>query len=286
MDLSRNGMLVQTYESWYAGQNILIGIDSSKSNTAIVVGNEYNEILDDYEISGAGSDVNVYDLCWQTRKQLKTLFAGANIIAVGIEDIITKKKDNQYKGLDIHSSRAKITAVFDNIIFSFQEYFDITPRFINNQEWKSHTLPEEYRTRAHKKGSQDYFNDMGGRWAGRKDDVTDAVCILTYLFSITNKVVVNKIYKPTPTTKKYTYGLYPIEMAMPTGSKQFEFNNSLTFKQSMDSMVALMNKHDKYGYMRVPIEYIPIEFFYNGTLKKVYNKGVSNILIVVKIKEG
>ena len=51
----------------------------------------------DYEISGAGEDTDVYDLCTYTRKQLKSLFYEADILFVGIEDIITKKETKDGK---------------------------------------------------------------------------------------------------------------------------------------------------------------------------------------------
>lgn len=284
MKLFRDGVPVVHYDTEYNQANIVIGIDSSKSNSAIVVANEYREILHDYEIDGSGSDVDVYELCWQARGELKTLFTGANILGVGIEDIITKK-ENGYKGIEIHQSRHKITAVFDNFIFLFQEYFGITPKRINNWEWKVNTLPEEYRTKEHKKGSKDYFKDKGGRWANRKDDVTDAVCICTYMCSLINLKVVTKIYEVSPTGIPYSYGIYPITMAMPQGSKEFEVNAAHTLKQNMDTMVQMMSKRDAYGYARVPLEFVPTEWIYNGTFKKSYPKGVTEVLVVVRRKE-
>lgn len=285
MMLYKNGVSIQTYDSYYEGKNIIIGIDSSKTNTAIAVGNEYNEVLDDYEISGAGSGVDVYELCWETRKQLKKLFKGANILAVGIEDIITKK-ENGYKGIDIHTSRAKITAVFNNIIFSFQEYYNIMPRLINNQEWKSNVLPAEFRTRDHKKGSKDYFKHIGDKRANRTDDVTDAVCILTYVSSFVNKNVINKIYEVMPTRKKYNWGFYPIDTAMPQKSKQFEYNNKYTLTQLTETMMELMSKHDNYGYMKIPLSALSMEDIYSGKMMKSYPKMTTEVLLVVKEKEA
>lgn len=143
MILSRNGKVTPCYESIYAGKKLIIGIDSSKSNTAIVTCNEFGEELDDFEISGAGSNVNVYQLAWDTRNALKVLFKGADIMAVGIENIITKKEDG-YKGIEVHQSRAKITCVFDNLIFFFQEFHGIMPILINNWDWKVSELPESF----------------------------------------------------------------------------------------------------------------------------------------------
>ncbi len=111
MELFKNGVPVYEYTQSYGGKNILVSIDSSKSNTAIWVWDEYGFPLDYYEISGAGASVDVYDLCWQTRIELQKLLSGANVLKVGIEDIITKNEKG-YKGLEIHQSRYKINSLF------------------------------------------------------------------------------------------------------------------------------------------------------------------------------
>ena len=136
MKLYRNGIEVSNYEPLYANKKIIIAIDSSKSNSGIIVGDTVGHVLDDFEISGSGAGVDVHDLCRETRAQLKNLFRGADILLVGIEDIITKKEKG-YKGIEIHQSRAKITTVWNNFIFFFDEFFDIMPVLVNNWSWKS-----------------------------------------------------------------------------------------------------------------------------------------------------
>lgn len=283
MKLYKNGEPVYSYEPSYGGKRIIVAIDSSKSNTAIVVGDASFNILDDYEIAGGGSDVDVYKLCWDTRDALKTLFHGSNIVLVGIENIITKK-EGQSVGMDYHSSRAKITAVFDNLLFYFQDYHNIMPVLIDNQTWKYNVLPAEYRKRNHKKGSKDWFVDLDNKWAGRKDDVTDVVCIFTYMSMIHKVRDVRDIIQTTPCNHDYTVSILPVENDIVNGLIEFNVKNNDSFEHNMDS-IANMLKPNEMGYAILPIEYVPINLIHSSNLKisKMfsYNRTVSKLCIVV-----
>lgn len=283
MELFKNGTPVYEYTQTYSGQNILVSIDSSKSNTAMFVWDEYGYPIDDYEISGAGSDIDVYDLCWQTRIELEKLFSGSHILRVGIEDIITKKESG-YKGLDIHQSRYKITAVFDNLIFFFQTYHNQTPRRINNWEWKSHVLPEEYRTKDHKKGSKDWCVALGNRWANRKDDVTDAYCIGLYLLMTEKIESVYKLDSTEPAKCKYDYGIFPIQFPVPANAKNFLIKNNDTLMHNIET-IANRVKDKQPGCVKVPIELLTIEDVYSDKLKfnstYKFDRDADEVLVVV-----
>ena len=78
MELYRNGIKVSNYEPLYSNKKIIISIDSSKTNSAIIVGDTMGHILDDFEIKGGSNQVDVHDLC-KKQTQLKNLFHGADI---------------------------------------------------------------------------------------------------------------------------------------------------------------------------------------------------------------
>lgn len=284
MILSRNGEQVHEFTPEYGGKKIVIAIDSSKSNTAIVVGDTEGHILNDYEISGAGSDTDVYDLCRDTRNALRQLFHGADIQLIGIEDIITKKEAN-YKGLEVHQSRAKITAVFNNLIFFFDEVFNKMPRFIPNQSWKASVLPEEFRKRTHKKGSKDWFDELGNRWAGRKDDVTDAVCIYIFLMKTEEIKVEYSVRETKPAECEYTYGLFPITFKSIENYKKFVIENNDSIEHNMATIAGRLDKNE-YGYFAVDISRIPIEWIYSDKLKfsamSTYQREDKKIYIAVQ----
>ena len=288
MNIYKNGVMVDSYMPLYGGKKIIVAIDSSKSNTAMIVGDEYGNILDDYEISGAGGNVDVYDLVKDTRAQLKTLFQGAEIILVGIENIITKNEKG-YKGIEIHQSRYKITAVFDNLIFYFQEFHNIMPKLINNQEWKAAVLPEEYRKRDHKKGSKDWFMSIGNRWADRKDDITDAVCIFTYLLKTSEIKVTYKLKETRPARNTYSIGIFPSKMEMPKGSKEFIIEN----KDSLEHNLAMISNNindNQIGYIRVDLDLVPIDWIYSDRLKYnskiTYNRNEKDVILAVSIDKS
>lgn len=285
MILSRNGERVSEYTPEYGGKKIVIAIDSSKSNTAIVIGDTEGHVLNDYEISGAGTETDVYDLCRDTRNALRQLLHGADIQLIGIEDIITKKESG-YSGIEIHQSRAKITAVFNNLIFFFDEVFGIMPRFVPNQSWKHSVLPEEYRKRTHKKGSKDWFDDLGNRWAGRKDDVTDAVCIYIFLMK-TEKIEVEYSVKETkPAECSYTFGIFPISFeSYLKNYKKFRIENNDSVEHNMDTIASQLEQGE-YGYFLIDIGLLPIDWIYSSKLNynamATYAREDKNVYIAVQ----
>lgn len=287
MQLFKNGNQVDSYQTSYSGRNIYISIDSSKSNSAMFVWDENSRPLDDYEISGAGADIDVYDLCYQTRQELKKLFYGANILKVGIEDIITKNEKG-YKGLEIHQSRYKITAVFDSFIFYFQEYHHIMPIKINNWEWKSHILPEEYRTRDHKKGSKEWCVRLGNRWADRKDDVTDAYCIGLYLTRTEHVEVISKIEGTEPAKYEYEYIICPSSTPLNNSNiKHFTIQNNDTIIHNIETVSNRIN-NNMIGAFNIPISSIPIDLIYNSNIRYTddhrFEKEDTEVTIIVSRK--
>ena len=284
--LKKNGYAVPQYMPEYTGKHIVIAIDSSKSNTAMIVGSPTGQILDDYEISGAGADTDVYDLCQVTRDNIRLLFDGAKIVYVGIEDIITKKEKG-YNGIEIHQSRYKITAVFDNFIFTFMEFFKVRPHLINNNNWKSAILPEEYRRHTHKKGSRDFMRDTGSNYGYRKDDVTDAICIYRYIIQSNRFEEIRSIVDLFPCNKEYDYIIVPDSATAP-GAIKYEVANSGTLDQNM-STVAYHLKPGQLGMFKWPIDQLTIDQIYSEHLRIVgksrFGMNDTDIQIVVSLED-
>lgn len=280
-----NGVSVDHYDARYIGQHLVIAIDSSKTNSAMLVGNTDGKVLDDYEISGAGGDTNVYDLCRSTRKELKNLFRGSYIEFVGIEDIITKKNES-YKGLDIHQSRYKITAVFDNFIFYFDEFHNKMPVRIPQWSWKSTTLPAEYRKQTHKKGSKDYMQDMGWSYGNRKDDVTDAFFILMYIYQTYSFSVTRYISEIVPTHKSYDYIILPEGVTMPK-TPIYESRNTDNLLHNIESIVERTNSGEM-ALLTWDVADLPIEEIYSGKLQNIqgyrFAKGDERVKVFIEVK--
>lgn len=287
MKFMKNGESVYEYAPSYSGKNILVSIDSSKSDTAMFVWDEYGHPLDDYEIIGAGSDIGVYDLCWRTRIELQKLFSGANILRVGIEDIITKKEAG-YKGIEIHQSRYKITAVFDNLVFFFQIFHNQTPRMINNWSWKSSVLPEDLRKKDVKKGSTEYCKRLGNRWAGRNDNVTDAYCIGLYLLMSEKIESVYYLEYTEPGRVKYDYGIFPESFPLPSGSKNFIIKNNDTLQHNIET-IANKVVTGQPGCVKADISLLSLEDVYSEHARFASNYKYTlvdnQVLVVVFRKE-
>lgn len=283
MLLSKNGFVVGMYEPSYTGKKIAVAIDSSKTNTAIIVGDVYGNVLDDYELNGK-EDKDVLLLCKQERAALKSLFEGSKIQLVGIEDIITKKYDRE-KGspMDIHMSRFKITAVFMSLICFFQDVHQVTPELVNNQHWKTTVLPEEYRKRTHHKGSLDYMKDIGSKYANRKDDVTDAYCIYQFLAREHGYRNVVAIEEPCAASREYHCGLYPMDTGIPSTAKQFVYNPSLTFKQNCDTMIYHLGLKDEYGYAKVKVSDLTMEEIYEHAAGKRHQRYEQEVYVFCKV---
>lgn len=290
----QNGVAVDHYEAKYVGKHLVIAIDSSKTNSAMLVGDTDGKVLDDYEISGSGSDVNVYDLCHYTRKELKNLFRGSFIEFVGIEDIITKKESSSdgkrgwmsNKGLEIHQSRYKITAVFDNFIFYFDEFHDCMATPIPQWSWKSTTLPPEYRTREHKKGSKDYMQDMGWSYGNRKDDVTDAFFILMYIYQTYSFSVKRYVMEITPTHKSYDYIILPEGVTMPK-TPVYESRNTEDLMHNIESIVELTESGGS-ALLDWSVQDLSIEEIYSGKLQNIrgyrFAKGDERVKVYIEVK--
>jgi len=281
MVIKRNGVVIDDFSPAYIKQDIIIAIDSSKSNTAIAVGNTSNVVLDDYEIVGGGSDINVYDLCRDTRKALKELFSGANILYVGIEDIITKKEHSA--SINIHQSRYKITAVFDNFMFLFEEYFGIRPEPINNETWKTGVIPKEFRKLDGHKASKKWFDSLGNKWAKRKDDVTDVVCIYWFIMKSRTFDTYTRVVSCDPYNGEFTYVITTCDIRLPEKSKKFIIDNEFDFLSNVMAIAGMISK-DELAYVQFPIEAVPEEDLFSDKVKtygKPFHRKTKEVAILV-----
>lgn len=218
-----------------SGKDVVIGIDSSKTNTALAIGDLSGEVLHWIELNGTADGTSEYDalrLCQLQREALKVLLQGCNLVQVGIEDIITKVQKGKETGMTVHASRFKITCIFASLIAFFQDNFNKTPVLINNWTWKSHILPEEFRSRDIKKGSLAYFRSIGSVYGSCTDDVTDALCILQYLYKYSGISVGTRITGPEVSVKPHKILLTNISAVTRGDAKIFQYNPELTLEQN------------------------------------------------------
>lgn len=246
----------------FTGKDIVIGIDSSKTNTALAVGDLSGEVLHWIELNGAGDGTTEYDalrLCKAHRDTLKVMMKGCHIVQVGIEDIITKIKKGKETGMTVHSSRFKITCVFSSLISFFQDNFNITPILVNNWTWKSHILPQEFRARDVGKGSLAYFRSIGSKYGQCTDDVTDSVCILRYLYEHTGIEVGTRISEPEVPLKQHQILLVSSLEETRDDAKVFRYNPEMSLEQNATVM---SNDSETFSRAKVKVRDLELSAIY------------------------
>lgn len=269
----------------YDGKEIVIGIDSSKRNSAFTVGDMSRHVLDYYEFDGSQDGTTERDtllLCQKQRDALKVIFANSKPKIVGIENIITKVTPGKRTGMTEHESRFKITAVFMSFIAFFQDTFDITPELINNWTWKTTVLPEQYCSKKYDKGSLAYFKDIGSPYRNCSDDVTDSVCILEYLYIKHGINARIKIRNAEVSRYEHAAVIVQKDRLLNYASTLFEYNKELTLEQNATVMSNAIDKCNV-GVALVPTTWFSWEDIYKYCKGK-FNSHEDEVKLVVQRK--
>lgn len=273
----------------YRDKHIDVGIDQSKSHTAIVVGPAgagYSEYI---EILGGGGDTDVFDVCALSRWFCKDIFKDAKIRIVTIEDPITKNYGNDtYRdkngvvrqkktAMDTHENRLKLSSIFANFMFTFYDITGNHPIRVNNNDWKAAILPAEYRKTTHKKGSLDWHKDRGTSLSYTNDNVTDAACILDYgRLMLKDEIILKEI--PTTSIPRYEYKYVLTDYSKNYAAEGYQYNMNMSMKENMDYV---SNEcYPKLGVIVMPVDAIPIAELYKETCM-ISKADSSSVLILI-----
>lgn len=281
---------VSSLDSRYAGKSICIGVDSSKSNTAISVTSRTYKVLDLIEFNGT-EDRDIYELIKEQRKALRIIFSGCKLVDGGIEDIITKKDETsggQYsESMKHHHSRHMITAVFISIIVLFQDLLDYTLTPISNQSWKAAVLPEELNRRGVYKGSVDYIKAEYPQYitGNKDDDGADAICITKYM-KMKAGMSKDSIIEDIPDEVEFNVYMFNYWLvsedheSQAKGWTQFEYNQSLSLEMNARAISNRL-KISGVGWAFVDIELISIEDIYRFC-KFQFDEVTNRFILLVK----
>lgn len=266
-------------EPLFKDMDIVVAMDTSKSNTGIIVGNQVGDVYADFEINGSAktsgtSEQDMIALCRESRFALKEIFSGANVQDFIVEDIITTKDKVQQgtryyisKGMDHHESRFKITMMFNSMIFLFDDFFGIhEPILVNNNTWKSNVVPEQYR-HGSEKYSQQWLLSIGHPYGLRSNDICDAYCI--YLYYVTCcKHRQTSLSRITDSGVSIRYALTPNRLSVANCS-MVEYNSTITFMENIQQL----NNKSKFGKftLAVNIQEIPYEIIKTAKLLDQYS---------------
>lgn len=290
LSLNRRPVSVASIAGRYRGKSVMVQIDSSKTNSALVVRTRTYKVIDVLEFNGK-DDHDVIDLAFEQRKCLRMIFEGANIVKGGIEDIITKKEEESggraSEGIKHHHSRYVITCVFDSFITCFLDYFNVKLELIPNQAWKAAVLPKELNKRSVYKGSVDYIQKLYPEYiTGQKDDdVCDALCIGEYM-KMRDGLSKDSLVEDIPDDEEFLlhkckYRLFPQQTKLsPKVSTQFEYNTNLSLDLNARA-IANRIELGKLGWCVLNIDQVSIEDIYQFCTNE-FEERTTHLLLIVK----
>lgn len=241
--------------------DIVLAIDPGKTNMSLIIGTPWQEVLAILEFSGNNrkkgptQDTTVY--CNEFRDFMKQYIGKATIFRGGVEKAITKK------GMEYHTSSMVLTEIRGNVLNVFWDHFNVKMMEVNNWSWKSHILPEGYRSQSIK-GSKPYLTSLPGGDIWNKFyecDVTDCMCIYLH---ITNEIkshyhlACKSIEKPL---HKMSYFLIPNlgdKLALP-----FTYNYSFSMS---DNAAYVTNRSSYKCVSRVRVKDLHLEDIYGHSI--------------------
>lgn len=177
----------QRYGSWSIGdpcprckfKDVFIAIDPSKTNFAIMVGDPFGQPLECIEFTGnnrtKGPVMDTSQYCAEVKEFLELYFSETNVLRLGLEKAISKK------GMNWHTSSMTLTEIRAVVLNWANTTLGFTTHDVEipNWTWKSHVLPQGYRSQS-EKGSKRW---LANTWLGNfyEADMTDAYCIYLYM---------------------------------------------------------------------------------------------------------
>lgn len=213
---------------------VVIAIDPSKTNMAILIGSPFEEIYDILEFSGnnrkrgPAMDTTLY--CEEVRSFLSQYLSKVDIYMVGVEAAITKR------GMNHHHSNMVLTEIRANILNFFLERFYIKVEEINNWSWKYAVLPQGYRSQS-EKGSKRYMRDYFPTSSLNdyfEADVTDVYCIYKYMCTKLCKgynFVCNRHEEPNDNTRNFY--IYPPTLTSFPGARVVKLNDHFSVTENI-----------------------------------------------------
>lgn len=214
---------------------VVISIDPSKSNMAIVIGTLYGEIVDIIEFSGnnrkRGPVENTTDYCMDFKDYIRKYLRDVEMYLVGVEAAITDTKKggvNHYSDMTLKEIRAGVLDVF-------LSSFNIRVFEIPQWSWKFAILPDGYRSRS-EKGSKRFIREQfpdSSLNAYFEADATDAFCM--YMYLITNKcgnttLICNRLETRNQNTRDYI--IFPCEINSFPHSMPATLNEHFTLEEN------------------------------------------------------
>lgn len=233
-----NGALVQWSRGFpleplrYSG-DVVIAIDPSKTNMAMLIGTPEGTVLDTLEFTGNGRRkgpvMDNTEYCDDFRAFVREYLSFCNLYIVAVEQAIQKK------GMEHYHSSVTLLEIRSAVLSVFSDDFGIKVLEINNWAWKHAILPEGYRS-PYEKGSKRYIKDF---YPDSKlnnyfeADMTDCFCIFQYVIS--TKCTSYQLYcnRIEQSLGDYKYTIAPKDSFICDAAREVIFNDRFTLEQNL-----------------------------------------------------
>ena len=244
--------------------DVIICIDPSKTNMAVLIGSPFGEIYSILEFSGnnrrSGPTMDTTEYCSEFSEFLRRYLANVRVLDCAVEKAITKK------GMEHHLSNMVLTEIRGKILGLFSEEYGIAAKQaeINNYSWKHDILPDGYRGHG-EKGSKRWMQDFHPESPlcnYFEADATDVFCIYLYKIRRIKDRYVITCNKHEGALGKYSYGLYPNYMDQTPNTLKFDYNKHFTLE---DNAVFYGNRSTKVGIAKVGIDSLTLDDIYGFT---------------------
>lgn len=224
------GMPVPTLD--YIGDVVVI-VDPSKTNMAVMVGTPDKYILGMVEFSGnnrrKGPAMNTSQYCQEFRMFLQQYLQKCHIYIAAVEQAVG------YEGMEHYQSQMVLTEVRANLLSFFKDNYGIQAIELNNWAWKAGALPEGFRGKS-QKGSKLWFETyMPDAPLAHffEADMTD--CYFMYVYIVDNKCAGYTVMcnQKEPASGRYTYFFTPVSKVFPN-QKSVVYNPRFTLEDNLN----------------------------------------------------
>ena len=167
---------------WYTNQteieplnftgDVVLAVDQSKRNTAMIIATPYREILKVIQFGSPGKVNKTSTFCDEFEGFVSNYLQRAHVV-----DVFIEQPTGDTHGMHFYQSAMSLMEIRARWVALSKRYWSIETHEVNNWAWKRAILPEGYRSQ-NEKGSARYFFTWYAKYGS--DDVTDALGILLY----------------------------------------------------------------------------------------------------------
>lgn len=251
---------------------LMIVIDPSKTESGVTVATIYGEVLEILTMSGVYSDhrEDTMDFCRDCQMYYMQRFGKANVKWFCKESTIMKKGTEYYTSMKVLES---ISTVLDD---TAKMLVGKNAFGINNWAWKSHVLPDGYRSQK-EKGSYIWMCELNPAIRQLTDNITDSYCMYLYMRDYIVKCASLSICcnAHEEANNPYTYVIINTKN-IPEGVQEFIFNSKYDIKENCNYYI---NRSNKPGYCKIDINTVLAEEIYGHSYEVLPHSPIAVLVV-------